>query len=535
MIVNVDRPYNSFDSVDEVRRYFGINDSQINESQDSKESVVYADCKQEPSNIFKHIVIFTNSRNDKENKTLHVLYDAVRNIKRAKCDIVPTIHAFIAKDLTYETDDDNNLTITDGEEKFEFTDVNNTNTLIFSRLGVQGRDNCEHVVSVLQDRGFLVLNPIRYSELASNKYETATLLSKGNIPQPRYCLMTKGILTDEEQYITSMQSVYPDWSEDSDENKDKDVVCKILDGHGGVGVLTTDGKKLKAILQTIFAIDPERQLLIQKKEEGDGDIRVHVLNLRNRQIILAAMKRVRISGDFRSNVSLGAKAEKVKLTSEQERIALDTAKLSGLPWCAVDIMPLKKGSNKEIGDNVVLEINASPGTDGISEVIGCNFINILINELNDPREFQLQPKVAGFMESTSIDLGEGNIDMTVKLDTGNGSKASHVEVGKLDIIKEENKEYADFTLLGVHYKLPIVGYSHPTTGTQKHNRPIVLLKSIRLGLRCLNDTPMALVESRGDKSSNMLLNRTLMTQLGYIVDPSRKYILTKEIEKLNII
>ena len=45
-----------------------------------------------------------------------------------------------------------------------------------------------------------------------------------------------------------------------------------------------------------------------------------------------------------------------------------------MPWCAVDIMPLVKGSNKEIGDNVVLEINASPGTDGISEVIKENLL-----------------------------------------------------------------------------------------------------------------------------------------------------------------
>ena len=46
-----------------------------------------------------------------------------------------------------------------------------------------------------------------------------------------------------------------------------------------------------AILQTIFAIDPEVNLLVQKKEEADGgDIRVHVLTLRNKQVILGSMK-----------------------------------------------------------------------------------------------------------------------------------------------------------------------------------------------------------------------------------------------------
>ena len=117
----------------------------------------------------------------------------------------------------------------------------------------------------------------------------------------------------------------------------------------------------------MFAVDSERGLIIQKKEEADGgDIRVHVLTLRGgKQKILAAMKRVKLSGDFRSNVSLGATAEPIKLTKEQEKIALETAKVSKLPWCAVDIMPLVENSNPELGDNVVLEINASPGTEGI--------------------------------------------------------------------------------------------------------------------------------------------------------------------------
>ena len=53
------------------------------------------------------------------------------------------------------------------------------------------------------------------------------------------------------------------------------------------------------------------------------------------------------------------KDNKVELTKEQEEIALKVAKISGMPWCAVDIMPLVKGSNPEIGDNVVLVIDSN--------------------------------------------------------------------------------------------------------------------------------------------------------------------------------
>lgn len=509
----------------------GNDEKQNPTNADEPLDVVYADLSKKPENIFEHIIIFTNDDDPKNNKTLKNLYDAVSAMKKT-ADVVPDIHVFIAENMTFETDDDNILSITDGDSTLEFEDLNNTNTLVFSRLGVQGEDNCEHVVGMLQDRGFLVLNPVRYSELASNKYDTAVLLQKAEIPQPNFCLMTKDILYDEKLFMENMKQVYPDWDKDADKNKDKTVVVKILDGHGGTGVALIDGKKLIAILQMIFAIDEERQLIIQKKEEADGgDIRVHILTLRNRQVILAAMKRVKIGGDFRSNVSLGAEAEPVKLTPEQEQIALKAAKISHLPWCAVDIMPLVKGSNKELGDNAVLELNASPGTDGISDVIKHNFINVIINELTEPKEFYLQDKTAGFLETVEISMGDKPLQLLAKLDSGNGTIASHMEVGE---IKEEG-ESVTFNFNGKKYTEKIFGHSEAVTGHEKHERPIIHIKSIKLGLRVLHDVPMALVENRDGKSSNVLLNREMMSWFGYIVSPYQTHILTQEIDKLKII
>jgi hypothetical protein len=294
----------------------------------------------------------------------------------------------------------------------------------------------------------------------------------------------------------------------------------------------SNGKKFYAVLQTIFALTPDTQLIIQKKEEADGgDIRVHVLTLNNRQVILAAMKRVKLGGDFRSNVSLGATAEKVKLTPEQEQIALKTAKLSKMPWCAVDIMPLVKGSNPELGDNVVLEINASPGTDGISEVIGENFVRVMINQLKDPREFYLQDKIAGYIETVSIDWGEGaKKEYLAKLDTGNGAQASHIEVGEYS----EKGKKGTFTVDGKEYTFDIVGYSKAKTGEQQHNRPIIIIPSLKLGLRQANNVRMAIVKQR-DKSTNVLINRDLLSDLGYVVSSRQTHILTPEMEKIKIV
>lgn len=548
------KSYNDFNSVEELLEYYKYRSKpNITEEkkvklpgEDGKDEeeaektintdkleVIYSNLKQKPTNIFKHIIVFTNDKDTKNNKTLKNIVDAIKELKKSKAEIVPELHVFEAADIQAE-DDESKIVIDDGDEKFVIEKESNLDTLVFSRLGVQDEDQCEHIVQVLQDRGFLVLNPVKYSALACNKYDSAVLFKKGDIPQPRFTLMTKEILYDEKQYLEAMQELYSEWSiEDTDKNKDFQVVMKILDGHGGTGVALIDGKRIYAVLQMIFAIDPEQRILLQKKEEADGgDIRVHVLTLRDKQIILAAMKRIKIGNDFRSNVSLGAEAEPVKLTPEQEQIALKTAQLSKLPWCAVDIMPLVKGSNKEIGDNVVLEINASPGTDGISEVIKTNFVNILLNELNDPSSFFLQEKIAGFIESVNINFGDGiSKDYLAKLDTGNSTKASMIEVGKY----EEKGKNIEFEVDGKKISLEKIGQSNAIAGKQKYERPIVVVPELTVGLRKVKNVPIAIVEDRNEKSTNVLLNRDVMSKLGYVINPNTAHILTKEMEKVKII
>lgn len=495
----------------------------------------YAEINSKYTNIFKNILIFTNSADPEKNKTLGNLYEAIENLKKDKCKIIPKLYVFIADEVQVDVLDNGSICIKDTNTELTLTDESNIDTLIFSRLSVQDNEECEYAVQLLQDYGFLVLNPVRSSALACNKYDTAVLLEKSDIPQPNFCLMNESILYDDDLYIKSMRTIYKDFSKDDpDKNEKLQFVVKILDGHGGTGVFLIDGKKIKAVLQTIFAISSKTQLIIQKKEEADGgDIRVHVLTLKNKQVILGAMKRVKIGGDFRSNVSLGATAEKVKLTKEQEEIALKVAKLSKMPWCAVDIMPLVKGSNKELGDNVVLEINASPGTDGISEVLEENFINILLNNLNDPTEFELNEKVSGYIESIVLYLDDDDdkgIELLAKLDTGNGAAASHFEVTELKVEGDTVK----FKLLDKKYTFKKEGESNARVGNEVYTRPIITIPKVRLGNRCSVNVKIALVENR-TKSTNVLINRNLISNLGYVVSPIKTHILTPEMEKVKII
>ena len=471
--------------------------------------------------FFKNIIVFTNDRDSKTNKTL-------KNIEEAIKGKGVNLSAFIAEEIDYKATD-NKIKFNDNVNKYTIDKQSNIDTIVITRLGAQDSNECVELIKELQDWGFFVLNPIQAAQKASNKYTSAVLMERYGIPQPKFTLLTANdISAGEESLNKKLKLIYKDLGEDEKADKKKEYVVKILDGHGGTGVFMVNGKTILSILQAIFAIDPERELLLQKKEEADGgDIRVHVLTMRTTQKILACMKRVKIAGDFRSNVSLGATAEAVKLTPEQEEIALNVAKISGMPWCAVDIMPLKAGSNPEIGDNVVLEYNSSPGTDGISEVIGENFISILLNEINDINELVLAPKSIGYLETINFTFDkdeEEEIEFEAKFDTGNGAKASTIGCDKVELT--DTKVLA--TINGKEYTFKREGESKAIVGQTTESRTTVLIPCIRIGSRKLLNAEFALVDNR-NKKQKVLINRDIMSKMGYLINPAKKHVLDDDL------
>lgn len=477
-----------------------------------------------PNYFFNNILFFTNDTDSKTNKTLKNLEDAIQytdiNLVKFDCDQV----SYTATDKYIE--------ITDGKTKYKIKDQSNIDTICIVRLGAQDNEQCVECIKEIQEWGIFTLNPICAAKRASNKYTSAVLMKRYNIPQPNFALLIKHDISDGYNSLNKkLNLIYPDViesykkGEDSKEAKEVEkyeYVVKILDGHGGTGVFMLNGKNILPVLQAIFAIDEDRELLLQRKEEADGgDIRVHVVTLNNEQKIIAAMKRVKISGDFRSNVSLGATAEKVELTKEQEDIALKVAKISGMPWCAVDIMPLVKGSNKEIGDNVVLEYNSSPGTEGISEVLKNNFVTLLLDAINDPNDLPIQSKQIGYIENVKFTLTDNEdtkpIKLESKFDTGNGAKASTLGCDKLDI--KYNKVVA--TIKNKEYEFDIVGKSNPKVGNVRQERITVIIPEIQIGTRKLKDVTFALVDDR-DKSTRVLINRDVMKKMGFVINPNKK-------------
>ena len=469
--------------------------------------------------FFKNILFFTNDRSSESNKTLKNLENAVKN---KGVEIFP----FVAEEVDYKATDDK-IEWHDNVNKYKIDEQSNVDTIVITRLGVQDSEECMELIKELQDWGFFVINPIQSAKKASNKYSSSVLLERYEIPQPKFTLISKNdIAKGEESLKKKLKDIYPDVGKDEEKDKEKEYVVKILDGHGGTGVTMQTGKTILSMLQMVFAVDEERELLIQKKEEADGgDIRVHVLTMRTHQKILAQMKRKKIGGDFRSNVSLGATAEKVELTPEQEEIALKVAKISGMPWCAVDIMPLVKGSNPEVGDNVVLEYNASPGTDGISEVINDNFMEILLNEINDVNELVLAPKAIGYLENVKFTMdNDDEFEFEAKFDTGNGAKASTIGCDSV----EYKGNLVIATIDGKKYQFKKAGESRAIVGQVTEPRTTVIIPCIQVGSRKLLDVEFALVDNR-NKKQKVLINRDVMARMGYQINPAKKHILEDDL------
>ena len=253
--------------------------------------------------------------------------------------------------LSYTIDNDS-ISVSDGEYKFSLKKSDAKNTLVICKSGYKN-DMIAFLLNQMIEFGFVVINSPDAVNIVNDKYLTAELLDKNEIPQPKYVLVSHSDIHkgDDSELEEKLKHIY---KKIDDETK---FVCKILNGHGGRGVFLCRKFNIMSVLQCLFAINEEVMILVQEyKEIEDGDIRVHVITLNGKQEIVSASMRKKSSSDFRTNLSLGNDMEdNITLTSEQKTLALKAAKVSGLVWAGVDILHCKDGSD------VVLEINGAPG------------------------------------------------------------------------------------------------------------------------------------------------------------------------------
>jgi ribosomal protein S6--L-glutamate ligase len=138
------------------------------------------------------------------------------------------------------------------------------------------------------------------------------------------------------------------------------VVVKLTEGTQGIGVVLAETKKAAESVIMAFR-QLNANILVQEyiKEARGADIRAFVVGGR----VVAAVKRQGAAGEFRSNLHRGGSPEKVRLTPEERAIAARAAKTMGLNVCGVDVVRSHHGP-------VVLEVNSSPGLEGIEKTSG---------------------------------------------------------------------------------------------------------------------------------------------------------------------
>jgi ribosomal protein S6--L-glutamate ligase len=140
------------------------------------------------------------------------------------------------------------------------------------------------------------------------------------------------------------------------------LVIKLLEGTQGIGVVLAETKKAaQSVIEAFFGLD--QNIMVQEyiKESKGQDIRCLVVGGE----VVASMQRQALEGEFRSNLHRGGSASVVDISEEERETAVQAAKILGLHVAGVDMLRSKRGP-------LVLEVNSSPGLEGIEKATGIN-------------------------------------------------------------------------------------------------------------------------------------------------------------------
>ncbi|MEO5339075.1 MAG: 30S ribosomal protein S6--L-glutamate ligase [Magnetococcus sp. MYC-9] len=158
------------------------------------------------------------------------------------------------------------------------------------------------------------------------------------------------------------------------------IVIKLLEGTQGIGVVLAETpRSAKSVIEAFRGI--HANILVQEyiREAGSSDIRCLVIGDR----VVAAIQRNGAIGDFRSNLHRGGTATTVRITPEERATAVRSAKLMGLSVAGVDLLRSNHGP-------VVLEVNSSPGLEGLETATGIDVAGKIIEFLE--KKVKSRPK-----------------------------------------------------------------------------------------------------------------------------------------------
>ena len=421
------------------------------------------------------------------------------------CHIVNTSEAWISKnDLEKGTLLVSNIDGEDTEIEFDLS-----KTICFTRAGVLEDETGLALLSTFENAGAFMINTRNGMLTCDNKMSAYISFERDNIPTPRTALISneKGLIHAHEK----LGGKYP-------------VIMKTLTGTQGIGVSVVESEKsMISVAQSLWKFGAA--LLLQEFLKFDFDVRTLVIDGR----ILASTKRISAKKDFRSNRHREATTEPYKLSDDERTVVLQAARSVGAYMVGVDHAIV----NKQL---YVLECNGSPGIGSEFALyntakredtyVGKTTPENVVKELFDYLSQDVHRKYsftreAGFHERIVID-GYGPV--RAKFDTGNGTTASMFHVDKIDVSGKTVKWEKD----GKKFTSKLEGESQATRMGDIDERPIVFV-DITFNNKLYTEVPIGLTLK--DSRSTFLVNRDLLTRFKVNVNPNRKFILSKWIER----
>lgn len=231
---------------------------------------------------------------------------------------------------------------------------------VLPRIGASVTDYGLAVVRHFEAMGTLVMNGSDAIARSRDKMSCLQRLSEKGIAVPPTVLSrsTDGVKTALETF------------------KQLPVVLKVLRGTQGVGVMLVHTPlSLSSVVDTLRGLGEDALMQKFLADAAGRDYRIIVIGKK----VIASMIRKASEGEFRSNIHRGGAGTSVQLPNSFARVSIKSCQALGLTFAGVDIMA-SRGAKRGLSP-VVLEVNSSPGFEGIEEATGLNIAKLVIEEV----------------------------------------------------------------------------------------------------------------------------------------------------------
>ncbi|RKQ96317.1 SSU ribosomal protein S6P modification protein [Kushneria sinocarnis] len=149
------------------------------------------------------------------------------------------------------------------------------------------------------------------------------------------------------------------------------LVIKLLEGTQGIGVVLAETvQAAESVIQAFMGLHANIMVQEYIREAKGADLRCFVVGDK----VVAAMRRQAAEGEFRSNLHRGGTAHTIRITPEERSTAIRAARAMGLQVAGVDLLRSHHGP-------VIMEVNSSPGLEGIETTTGRDVAGLIIEHL----------------------------------------------------------------------------------------------------------------------------------------------------------